>query len=108
MSKEKVLAEFQVVFRDPRSEDGVFLYENLLNRARSILISDRAGLVEALRLWISLRDQVHANTAVIMAGDLAIKELKPDLQRLREDIISRKAFPTNYTGWVDKALEAIE
>jgi hypothetical protein len=108
MSKESVLEEFQSVYADPESKDGGYLYLGLLDRAKRLVITDRIGVVEALRYWISLRDHRHTNHAAMLTGALALKELKPDLEKLREDIISRKAYLTKYTGWVDKELKKIK
>ena len=45
--------------------------------------------------------------AVYLAREFQIYELKPELENLRKDIVSRKSFLPYYVEWVDKALKAI-
>jgi hypothetical protein len=108
MSKEEVLADFQMA-RDNEDyrKDGDLLFDDLLKRAKRLVVQDREGLVDALRYWMSLRDEYLTEMAIILTGELLLKELRPDLEKIREDIISRKYYRVKYTGWVDKALEAL-
>ena len=109
MSKEEVLANFQIAIDNKTYEhDGNLLLDDLLERAQKIVINDREGLVEALRYWISLREQFRTEKAVILTKYLVLKELKLDLDKLRDDIVSGKYLPGNHTGRVDRALKAID
>jgi hypothetical protein len=108
MSKEEVLAEFDIDLKDPVSlKDGEYLYEQILVRAKRTIINDRIGMVEVLRYWLSLRKALYTMMAVDLIKDLVISELKPELNILMEDIESGKVFLPYYKQWVDRALKAI-
>ncbi len=108
MSKDKVLEEFETDFTDPGSHySGEYLYEHIVRRAKYLIKEDREGVIEACRYWFSLRKEPHTMLAVYITKDLIIKELKPDLEKLKHDIESGKVFLLYYKRWVDEALAAI-
>ena len=108
MSRDEVLEEFEIDFADPESKySGNSLYERVLKRAKQLVPRDREGLIEACRYWLSMRKLPHTWIGTILAKDLVIRELKPDLENLREDIESGKVFKLHDIRWVDKAIAAI-
>jgi hypothetical protein len=107
MTKEEVLAAFELDIQkeDPRMSESTT--EDIKKTAKTLIIKDRDGVVEALRYWLRLRDDGHTMAAVYVIGDVYIPELKPDLECLRADIESGKVFLPYYNYWVDLALKTI-
>jgi hypothetical protein len=108
MSRKDVLAEFEADFKKAEPDkNGEYLSADLKKRAKRLIITDRSGVIEACKYWISLRQEPYALLAVSLVMDLGIKELKSDLVHLRKDIESGKVFKPYYNELVDKALKAI-
>jgi len=108
MSRDEVLAEFDIEFEKAVSDKGgEYLYADINKRAKRLILIDRPGVIAACKYWFSLRKEPHTMLAVDLAGNLKIRELKPELETLRKDIESGKAFLPYYNEWVDKALKAI-
>jgi hypothetical protein len=108
VTKEEVLAAFDIDFKDPESQkDGPYLFEHILRRTKGLIISDRAGTIEALKYWLSLRKEPQTMMAVNIANNLALRELTPELITLGRDIESGSVFLPYYKGWVERALKAI-
>ena len=108
MSKQEVLTDLENAFKVPENyKDGWIFYQDLLARTKSHLQKDRNGVIDALKYWLSLKDEVRTMYSVDLIKNLAIKELKPELEDLKQDIISRKAFLPYYVQWVDAALKAL-
>lgn len=83
------------------------MYERILNRAKRLIVSDRSGVVAALRYWLSLRHVSFTVIAIWVIEELKLIELKPELLALRNDIESGKAFLPYYVDWVDRAIKVI-
>jgi hypothetical protein len=110
MSKEEVLAELDKIIQDDDVlyyKMGEVIVEDITASARNRIIKDRAGVIEALRFWLCLRDRRLTLMAVSVIGDLVITELKPDLEKLRNEIASGKTFLPYYNEWVDTALQQL-
>lgn len=108
MSKEEVLAEFDIDIKEYEDEKQAGLFDqSILNRVKRLIISDRPGVVEALRYWLRLRQRGLTVTALNVIADVNFPELKPDLECLKKDIESGKVFLPYYIYWVDRALKAI-
>jgi hypothetical protein len=107
MTKEEVLAAFELDIQkgDPRMGDSTI--EDIKKTAKTLIIKDRSGVIEALRYWLRLRDSGLTMTAVSIIADIYIPELKPDLECLRADIESGKVFHPSYNYLVDLALKNI-
>jgi len=75
--------------------------------ASRILESDRGALVEAMREWITQRGK-QTILAVRIAAELKLQELKPDIERLLEDVRAGKAFWPYYEEFIVPALRRIE
>lgn len=80
------------------------LYRHMLGVAERIALAQRPALAAALRTWIAARTEPRTMIAVNLVQELAMSELQPDLEQLRDDIRKRKAFLPYYTRWVDEAL----
>ena len=108
MSKEEVLAEFEIDVKEYENEKMAGLFDqSIKSRTKRLIASDRSGVLEALRYWLRLRDSGLTVTALIVIADVNIPELKPDLECLRKDIESGKVFLPYYNSWVDRALKVI-
>jgi len=102
ISKEDVLKLFEVDLTDPGSEkSGEYLAEHVLLRARRILSTDRAGLIEALQAWLQMKRDPETMLAVNLVGE------RNALDELKNAIVQGKAFRPFYTKRVDEALQAI-
>jgi len=111
MSKEDVLAKFQKIWEKEeysRNENGWYLYEDLRENTKNLMTNDREGVIEAVRCWLLLREVGRTEMAMGLAKDLTLKELKPDIEKVREDIIARRYYPAPDTYWADCALKALE
>ena len=111
MSKEDVLAKFQKIWEKEeysRDENGWYLYEDLRENAKNLMTNDREGVIEAARYWLSLREVPRTQYAMSLSKDLVLKELKRDIEGVREDIIARRNYPAPDTYWADRALKALE
>jgi hypothetical protein len=108
MSKEEVLAEFdRDITNQGYKPDGNIIYRIIFQHAAQLILTDRLGVIDALRYWLLLRDDPFTVFAINLIQDLVIKELKPDLEKLRNDIESRNTLLPYYNEWVDRALKAI-
>ena len=107
MSKEEILAEFEIDFKSPGSKYGEYLYQDVIKRAKDLILKDRLGVIEACKYWFSLRKEPYTMLAVDLANNLHITELKPELENLKKNIASGKIFLPYYAEGVDKALNAI-
>lgn len=108
MSRDEVLAEFEIDFEKSISDKGgEYLYADINKRAKKLILVDRMGVVETSRYWFSLRKEPYTMLAVDLIEKLQIKELKPELEILRKEIESGKVFLPYYNEWVDKALSAL-
>ncbi len=108
MSKKDVLTEFNIDLKTYENEKMAGLFDQAIeNRTKRLIVSDRPGVVDALRYWLRSGDRVLTVTATNLIADVNIPELKPDLECLKKEIESRKIFLPYYVDWVDRALKAI-
>ena len=109
MSKEEVLAELNIDLENSKDDKGgEYFYIDVTKRLRRLIISDRPGVVEALRYWLRLRQADLTDIAVDLVRDFAIRELKSELETLKKEIESGKVFHPSYVEGVDEALEAMD
>lgn len=80
--------------------------EFIIRLARRVVDSDRNALTDALREWITQRGD-RTLLALNIAADLKLRELKPDIQRLLDDVRTGKAFRPYYEEFIGPALERI-
>jgi hypothetical protein len=81
--------------------------QDITKTAKTLIIKDQAGVIEAPRYWLSLRHNGLTPTALSVISAVKIPELKPDLECLKADIESGKALHPSYLDLVDLALKAI-
>jgi hypothetical protein len=75
--------------------------------ASRVIESDRIELVQAMREWITQRGK-RTLLAINIAADLKLRELKPDIERLLEDVRASRAFSPYYEEFITPALKRIE
>ena len=79
----------------------------IVRLAGRVVQSDRREFVEAMRRWVV----EHGNRtllAVRIAGEHKLRELKPDVERLLEDVRAGRAFSPYYEDLITRALKQIE
>ena len=107
MSKEEVLAAFELDIQRVAPRMSESTTEDIIKTAKKLIIKDRDGVIEALRYWLGLRDIGLTITALCVIAENYIPELKPDLECLRAEIESGKVFHPSHNYWVDLALKNI-
>jgi hypothetical protein len=94
MSKDDVLALLETDMTDPGSlKDGEYLEEHVLSHSKLVVQTDRNGLIEALREWMSERSDPRTMLAARVVAELGLVELKPELATLRDEISEGNTFP---------------
>ena len=107
MSKEEVLAAFELDIQNGDPKMGELTTEDIKKTAKTLIIKDRTGVIEALRYWLLLRDRGLTVTAVAVLANVYIPELKPDFECLKSEIVTGKVFHPSYLDLVDLALKNI-
>ena len=108
MTKNDVLQLFETDMSDPGSyKSGEYLREHVLQHAKGVLSTDRSSLVEALREWLKARSEPRTMIAVTVARKLDLKELKSDIQALRNEVADGRTFPRFYLDHIDAAVNAL-
>ena len=107
MTKEEVLAAFEMDIQKGDIRMGESTTEDIKKTAKTLISKDRSGVIEALRYWLRLRDIGLTMTAVGVIANVYIPELKPDLECLRADIETGKVFHPSYNYLIDLALKNI-
>ena len=109
MSREDILAVLETDMTDPGAwKSGEYLEEHVLAHAKQSLVVDRLGLVGALREWLGTRGEPRTMLAVSVAQELSLKELRPDIEILKREIVDHNIFPSFYLRDIDRALEMLE
>jgi hypothetical protein len=72
-----------------------------------VVESDRNELVAAMREWIAQRGK-RTLLAMRIGTEHQLRELKPDIQRLLEDVRAGKAFSPYYEEFIAPALKRLE
>ena len=108
MTKTEVLEQLETDITDPGSyKSGEYLRTHVLSRAKAISSMDRDGLVEAMREWLGMRSEPKTMIAVMVSEKLRLKELKSDIETLREDVFAGKYFPRFYLREIDATLKVL-
>ena len=108
MSKGDILELLETDMADPGSfKSGEYLREHVLIHAGAALADDRKGLVEALREWLNFRTDPRTMLAVTVASKLSLKELKPDIETLKVEVMAGKFFPRFYLRNIQAALDML-
>lgn len=79
----------------------------IVRLAGHVVESDRNELIAALREWITQRSK-RTLLAMRIGAEHKLRELKPDIQRLLEDVRAGKAFSPYYEEFIAPALKRIE
>jgi hypothetical protein len=79
----------------------------IVRLAGRLVESDRSALTEAMRDWMAQRGK-RTLLAMQIAADHKLRELKPDIQRLLEDVRAGKAFSPYYEEFIVPALRRID
>ena len=79
----------------------------IVRLAGRVVQSHRHELVEAMRHWIIERGK-RTLLAVRIAAEHKLSELKPDIERLLEDVCAGRAFSPYYKEFITPALKRIE
>ena len=107
MTKEEVLAAFEMDIRNGEPRMGELTTEDIKKTAKTLITKDSAGVIETLRYWLRLRDRGLTVTAVAVLANVYIPELKPDLECLKSEIVTGKVFHPSYLDLVDLAMKNI-
>jgi len=91
----------------PERATGNECEDHVVRLAGRVVESDRNALVEAMRDWIEQRDK-RTLLAVRIAAEHKLRELKPHIQRLLEDVRAGKVFSPYYEEFIAPALKRIE
>jgi hypothetical protein len=105
--KKEVMEKFETIIRKPESDYGDYLYEDILAEGKYLINKDRNGVIEVCREWLLMRKAPHTFLAVVLIGELKIRELREDLELLRGDIMSGKVFRPYNIHSIDTALKLI-
>lgn len=79
----------------------------IVRLAGRVVESHRQQLLEAMRSWISERSG-WTLLAVRMASEHQLRELKPDIERLLEDVRAHRVFSRYYEEFITAALARIK
>jgi|ERR1044072_1983403 tRNA A37 N6-isopentenylltransferase MiaA len=105
MTVQDVLASIEAALNEPGTDkSGEYLRELVTHRIRRALPADRQSAIKALEVWLQSRSEPRTMVAVIIAAELKLSELRPEIEQLRIDIESGRAFYLYYLSNVDKVL----
>ena len=88
----------------PERATGNKCEDHIIRLAGRVVESDRSELAEAIREWIEQRDK-RTLLAVRIAAEHKLLELKPDIQRLLDDVHAGKVFLPYYEEFIAPALK---
>lgn len=109
MTKEDVLASFEVAWLNPATaKDGSVLADELERRAAVFVVSDRTGLVDAVRDWLESKNEVRVIHAVALIQEFRLVELLEPIKTVRASVVSG-AFGHRSSIWLfDRAIESLK
>lgn len=79
----------------------------VMRLAARVVESDRDELIAAMREWITQRGK-RTLLAMDIAVDAKLRELKPDIEHLLEDVRAGRVFSPYYEEFIAPALKRIE
>jgi hypothetical protein len=88
----------------PKRATGNECADYVVRLAGRLVDSDRGELVTAMREWI-IQHGKRSLLAVRIAAECKLLELKPDIERLLEDVRTGKAFQPYYQEFLVSALK---
>jgi hypothetical protein len=90
MSKEEVLAKLNIDIENSKDDKGGEYFSiDVKKRLSRLIVSDRPGVVEALRYWLQLRQVDLTDIAVDLVRHFALRELKSELETLKKEVDGR-------------------
>lgn len=108
MTKQEILEWLEGEVQGyPERATGNECEDHIVRLTGRIVESDRNALVEAIREWIEQRDK-RTLLAVRIVAEHKLRELKPHVQRLLEDVRAGKAFSPYYEEFIAPALKRVE
>jgi hypothetical protein len=108
MTKQEILKWLEgEVDAYPERATGNECEDFIVGLAGRVVQSDRHALVEAMRHWIVERGK-RTLLATRIAGAYKLTELKPDIERLLEDVRGNRVFSPYYEEFITPALKRIE
>jgi hypothetical protein len=91
----------------PDRTSGQELRSYLVRRMAPLVDTDRAALVEALSVWLRLRQELRTMLAMDIAAHHRLVELHGAVVELLEDVKAGEAFQPYYEPWIVEALEQL-
>ena len=108
MTKQEILKWLEGEVQGyPERATGNECEDFIVRLAGRVVQSDRHELVEAMRHWIIERSK-RTLLAVRIAAEHKLLELKPDIERLLEDVRAGRAFSPYYEEFITPALKGIQ
>ena len=108
MSKKEILKKLQNVLNDPGSTvSGEYLERHIVMQLKRFIDDDYVGVVQALLSWLELRKEPQTMIAVRMAAEFELKELRPVIEKLAQEIEEGNIFLPFYKRWTDEALKKL-
>jgi len=108
MTKQEILKWLEGEVQGyPERATGNECEDFVVGTAGRVVQSDRQELVEAMRHWIIERGN-RTLLAVRIAAEYKLRELKPDIERLLEDVRTDRSFSPFYEEFITPALKRIE
>ena len=107
MTKQEILEWLDAEVQGyPERATGNECEDFIVRLADRVVQSDRNELVEAMRHWIVERGK-RTLLAVRIAAEHKLRELKPDIERLLEDVRTGNAFSPYSEEFITPALKRI-
>jgi hypothetical protein len=108
MTKQEILEWLEGEVQGyPERATGNECEDFIVRIAGRVVESDRNELIAALREWIAQRGN-RTLLAIRISTEHKLRELKPDIQRLLEDVRAGKAFSPYYEEFIAPALKRLE
>ncbi len=109
MSKAQVLSAFEEALELPEAaKSGNLLAEELRRRASAFVLTDRDGLIEAVRDWLDSGEEILTVQASVLAREFQLRELRGAIERVRNDVASGVFLKPSSTWLFDKTLDSLQ
>ncbi len=108
MTKQEILKWLEDEVQDyPERATANECENHVVQLAGRVVEFDRNALIEAMREWVEQRGN-RTLLAVRIVAEHKLLELKPDIQRLLEEVCAGKVFSPYYEEFITPALKRIE
>ena len=85
----------------------VEFYGYFLRRVGDVIDTERPNVVAALAHWLRSHSEPRTTLALEIAEAYRLDELRPELERLLQDVSEGKALLPYYSRYIRQALDAI-